>query len=98
MKEEKAMKLIVCDLCHDVVQLKYDLRSCACENIKGKYIDKINIEIHVKNKMKCRILGLGNDVRHGDQHSGSCWIIKFTDQTVKKLVKIKIGGKSDENK
>lgn len=90
------MKLIVCDLCHDVVQLKYDLKSCACGNIRGMYTDKRNVEIHVKDESKSRILGLENTVRYGIIKRGVVFVIKFTDITVKKL--IKIGGESDENK
>lgn len=91
------MKLIVCDLCHDVVQLKYEMRSCACENIKGNYIDNTNVEIHVKDDSKSRILGIDNRVRYGKiEQGGRVWVIKFNNETVKKL--IKIGGESDENK
>lgn len=89
------MKLIACDICHDVIQLKRKLRSCKCENIKGKYVDKRNVEIHIKDETKCRILGLDNMVRYGIKEEKSVWVIKFNDPTVKKLIKI---GGGDENK
>lgn len=60
------MKLLACDKCHAVVQLiQKRIKSCKCGNIKGKYIDKRNIQVIVKNKKTSRILGLQNQVRYG---------------------------------
>lgn len=31
------MKLLICDQCHDVFNLSYELRRCSCGHTKGKY-------------------------------------------------------------
>lgn len=76
------MKLLVCDKCYSVIQLEYRVRSCKCGNIKGKYIDKSNIEVTVKDKKASRILGLHNLVRYGIQKEGQVWVIPFNNKTV----------------
>lgn len=76
------MKLLVCDKCYSVVQLRYKVRSCECGNIKGKYIDKSNIEVTVKDKKTSRILGLHNLVRYGLVKERNAWVIPFNNKTV----------------
>lgn len=83
------MKLIACDLCLAVIPLGYRMRSCLCENIKGKYLkDGRKVEIYVKDMGTSRILGLQNSVRFGFEKQGEAWVIDFDDWTVKKLVLI----------
>ena len=50
------MKLILCELCLDVVCLRETERTCFCGESKGKYIDGLNAEI----QGACLPLGINN--------------------------------------
>jgi hypothetical protein len=77
------MKLLACDKCHAVVQLvQKRIKSCKCGNIRGKYTDKRNIKVIVKDKKSSRILGLDNWVRYGFKKESKVWIIPFDNETV----------------
>lgn len=77
------MKLLACDDCHAMVQLvQKRIKSCKCGNIKGKYTDKRNIKVWVKDKKRSRILGLQNQVRYGWIKEGKAWIIPFDNERV----------------
>jgi len=83
LKKETKMKLLACNKCHAVVQLvQKRIKRCKCGNIKGRYIDKRNIEIWVQDKNSSRILGLQNQVRYGWIKEGKVWIIPFDNKTV----------------
>jgi len=40
------MKLLFCDKCDDLFKLGFELRSCSCGYVKGKYIDSLNAEVN----------------------------------------------------
>lgn len=70
------MKLLNCTVCHDIVKLYSDLRSCRCGKSHGRYIDD-NKALH---DGPSRIISLRNALRKslkvppGDD-CGSWWII-----------------------
>jgi len=81
------MKLIACSKCHSVIQLiQKRIKSCECGNIKGKYTDKRNIEITIKDKNKrkksARIIMLPNSVRYGMKERSETYIIPFDHECV----------------
>ncbi len=81
------MKLIACSKCHSVVQLiQKRTRSCKCGNIKGRYTDKRNIEVTIKDrnprKKSARIIMLPNSVRYGMKEKGETYIIPFDHECV----------------
>lgn len=39
------MKLLVCFLCHDVVALRHETRSCTCGRTSGQYVDEVRAVI-----------------------------------------------------
>lgn len=55
------MKLLFCYLCHTIVQMKSEEKSCECGNIKGRYTDDINAEIAVKDEKAAAVLGINNN-------------------------------------
>jgi len=50
------MKLIFCNECHDIVSMRYELRSCDCGRSQGRYVD----EVHLEYSGPCRVLGFAN--------------------------------------
>jgi hypothetical protein len=77
------MKLIYCDKCHEVIQLRYELKSCTCGDISGKYLEDGRIaEIHLDNNgcfKTTRVLGFPNSVRYGNVREGICWSFDWLD-------------------
>lgn len=51
------MKLMFCDFCFDVFKLDYDLRSCKCGQVKGKYEEDGH---HAVTNGEGRCLAIGN--------------------------------------
>lgn len=50
------MKLLYCPNCHDVFNLRPQLKTCSCGQVKGRYIDNVNAEVNGKGVS----LGMGN--------------------------------------
>ncbi len=50
------MKLIFCNECHDIVNMRYETRACGCGKSEGKYIDEVELEY----SGPCRVLGFTN--------------------------------------
>ena len=50
------MKLIFCNECHDIINMRYEERACICGKSKGHYVDEINLEY----SGPCRVLGFSN--------------------------------------
>lgn len=78
------MKIIVCDLCDDVIKLKYDFQYCSCFNIGGRYLreDGRTVEIELKDNdsfKNSRVIGVPNGVRYGKYREGTCWVFHWYD-------------------
>lgn len=41
----EAVKLFLCLLCHDVVRMTKEPRSCSCGHTQGRYVDDLNAEL-----------------------------------------------------
>lgn len=81
------MKILACSKCHDVVPLvQKRTKSCKCGNIKGKYTDKRNIQVTIRDKNKrkksARIIMLPNSVRYGMKEKSETYIIPFNHECV----------------
>lgn len=50
------MKLVLCVECFDVFKLDYEMRTCKCKRVKGRYIDNVMAEVS-ENAIS---IGLGN--------------------------------------
>jgi len=88
------MKLIHCDLCHNVIKLDYHFQYCQCYNIGGRYLrDGRTAEIYLKDEKSfknSRVLGFPNSVRYGKHREGTCWVFYWRDP----YLKIFVDGKS----
>ncbi|MDH5598970.1 MAG: hypothetical protein OEY34_07590 [Cyclobacteriaceae bacterium] len=51
------MKLIQCNVCHDIFNLSYELKSCSCGESGGKYTNILYAEI----SGNCEIIGFDNN-------------------------------------
>lgn len=60
------MKLLCCDLCHDVVKPVIDeWRWCSCKSIGGFYFNNSWMVFARKDKAHQRVIGVDNRVRYG---------------------------------
>lgn len=65
------MKLLICDLCHDVVGLAPVERACACGESSGRYTDELHV---VEVEGPCRVLGFPNRLIYGTADRGETWL------------------------
>ena len=73
------MKLIYCMGCNDVKNLTDVEKSCACGNVRGKYIDDVNVEVFIDHPNLARVLGISNGMLVGVKGSPSldecAWVL-----------------------
>lgn len=83
------MKLISCDLCGSVIQLRLRKKSCQCKNISGKYKpDGKHVIIWTKDKKTSRVVVLPNSVRYGIKQEWQAWVIDWNDPVMQvKMIK-----------
>jgi hypothetical protein len=54
------MKLVYCEICHDIFNLKFKTKTCECGNVAGKYIDNKVAEIYIREGGTAYPLGISN--------------------------------------
>ena len=73
------MKLIVCDVCRDVLALHNGWQQCSCGMIGGKYVDGRVAKIEVEDRGQARVLGVPNALIDGDEREVTAWVFRWND-------------------
>ena len=77
------MKLIACDYCGAVVQLRRAIRQCDCGMINGHYIeDDLHVEIDTGDHRKTRVIGLPNSLRRGIVTEAEAWVFAWDNERI----------------
>jgi len=88
------MKLMCCDMCHDVVKAQKEKWSwCSCGEIGGQYEADGSHFTFARLTCRSRVIGVDNSVRYGFKRQGDCWVQEAKTRTGKNLVEIKYTSK-----
>lgn len=73
------MKLIVCDICRDVLALSLKWQACSCGMIGGKYLDGRVVKIEIDDRSAGRVLGVPNGLVLGEEQEAAAWVFRWND-------------------